>query len=656
MQEKGIFDKNLTLRELYNQTLHPNVLNIEDKSVWKAIQEANVYAMFQLDSNVGRQGAKAVKPTDMWELSNTNALIRLMAEDGEERPMDKYLRFKAAPQLWEQEMNSYHLTEKEKESVKKYLTMSAGIGISQEQLMKVVMDENLCNFSLKEANAARKCVSKKKMSEIPTFREKVLSSARNREVGEYLWKAVILPQLGYAFSEVHSLAYSYIGYQTAYISTHWNPIYWDTACLIVDSGSLESEDSDKEKNSDYAKVAKAIGMMKEQGIKISLIDINNSSLGFEADDVNNQILFGLKGLSRVNEDNIERIISKRPYSGIKDFMKRCPQTKSVMLSLIKAGAFDKIDYDWASKICSEPRLAIMAYYISVASEPKKKLTLQNLSGLIKAKFIPDDFQEQKKIFEFNKYLKSFKYQSYYNLDDVSLKFYNRLFDTNLLQVCENGKIGILQKDWDKIYKSEMEKIKAWLIQNQKETLNKYNELLFNEMWNKYCESTVAAWEMEACCFYSHPHELLNIDREKYGLSTFKNLPFEPEVDYYFKRGGREIPIYKLTRIVGTILSKDDLHSSIALLTLDGVVNVKFTKEYYANYKKRISKVNPDGTKSVIEDGWFKRGNKVMITGFRREDTFVAKSYTNTPTHQLYLITSISKDGKTMELEHDRADA
>ena len=396
-------------------------------------------------------------------------------------------------------------------------------------------------------------------------------------------------------------------------------------------------------------------MMKSQGIEVSLVDINNSALGFEADDENNRILFGLKGLSKVNEESVEKIIKGRPYTGIKDFMNRCPLTKTVMLSLIKGGAFDKVDYDWASKICSEPRIAIMAYYISIACEPKKRLTLQNLAGLIKANFIPDEFDVQKKIFEFNKYLKTKKSGECYLLDEPSYNFYIKHFDTDKISLNDNGQSIISQKEWEKLYKIEMEKIKTWLTEHHDEVLKSYNTMLFNEMWNKYCESTIAAWEMEACCFYYHPHELININREKYGLSDFMRLPETPEVDYYFKRGGREIPIYKLTRIVGTVLNKDDNRSSIALLTIDGVITVKFTKEYYANYKKRISKVNPDGTKTVVEDGWFKRGNKVMITGFRREDTFVAKSYTNTPTHQLYMITSISKDGTEMELEHDRAD-
>ena len=50
--------------------------------------------------------------------------------------------------------------------------------------------------------------------------------------------------------------------QTLYLATHFNPIYWNTACLIVDSGALEEDDS-----TDYAKIAKAIGNIRAAGIK-----------------------------------------------------------------------------------------------------------------------------------------------------------------------------------------------------------------------------------------------------------------------------------------------------------------------------------------------------------------------------------------------------
>lgn len=48
--------------------------------------------------------------------------------------------------------------------------------------------------------------------------------------------------MGYSFSVIHALAYSFIGVQSIYIATNWNPIYWNTACLIVNSGSLDEDD------------------------------------------------------------------------------------------------------------------------------------------------------------------------------------------------------------------------------------------------------------------------------------------------------------------------------------------------------------------------------------------------------------------------------
>ena len=42
----------------------------------------------------------------------------------------------------------------------------------------------------------------------------------------------------------------------------------------------------------------------------------------------------------------------------------------------------------------------------------------------------------------------------------------------------------------------------------------------------------------------------------------------------------------------------------------------------------------------------------MITGFRREDTFIAKRYKHTPTHQLYKITNVTQEGD-IEINHER---
>ena len=224
-----------------------------------------------------------------------------------------------------------------------------------------------------------------------------------------------------SFSVIHALAYSFIGVQTIYLAINWNPIYWNTACLIVNSGSLEESETTQivsiyekedyeqydyedlpdrsgkkkiEKTTDYSKLAKAIGDITSKGINVSLIDINKSGFSFEPDEENNEILFGLKGVNKIGGPVIDQIISGRPYTGIIDFMRRCPLNKTQMVSLIKSGAFDKIDNEWASKICNKnPRYAIMAYYILLACEPKKRLTLQNFNGLLKSGLVTQELNK-----------------------------------------------------------------------------------------------------------------------------------------------------------------------------------------------------------------------------------------------------------------------
>jgi DNA polymerase-3 subunit alpha len=612
----------------------------------------------------GSQAAKKIKPRSIMEMADANGLMRLMtSEKGQETPMEKYIRFKNDINLWYQEMNEYGLTKEEQETLKPYFLKSHGVPPSQEQLMKMLMDENICNFTLAEANAARKVVGKKQMSKIPELKAKVLKQAKSEALGNYVWKCGIGPQMGYSFSIIHALAYSFIGFQTMYIATNWNPIYWNTACLVVNSGSLE-EESDfeeddngdmipkKEKATDYGKIAKALGDIIARGIKVSLVDINKSNYSFEPDAENNEILFGMKALSNVGGPVIDQIICGRPYYGIKDFMVKCPLNKSAMISLIKAGAFDKLEVEWGKELGVEPRKVIMTYYLSQVCEPKKRITLQNFNGLIQHDLIPAKLDFEKRTYLFNKYLKANrKVGQYYTFDEICNKFYNDNFDIEQLDVI-NGITCILQTKWDAIYQKVMDNVRDWIRDKQQEILTTYNTMLFHEAWDKYAQGNIASWEMEALCFYYHEHELINVDKNKYGIVNFEDLPSEPTVDYFFKRNNKEIPIYKLYRIVGTVINKNDARSSITLLTLDGVVTVKFTKEYFAMAARQVSERQEDGTKKVIEKGWFTRGTKVMCTGFRRDDTFVTKTYASTNSHQLYKIESINNKGELV-LTHER---
>jgi DNA polymerase-3 subunit alpha len=641
LQNKDKIDKSLSLREVYNKYIHPDVLPLEDKNIWDEIDKGNINNLFQFDTQVGSQAVKKLQPRNLKQLSAINALIRLMPQEkGAETPVDRYYRIKNNPNEWYIEMDSYGLTKEEQSIIKEYCENTYGTLPLQDDLMLMMMDKRLFGFDLEDANSARKVIGKKLVNKIPELHKKILEKAKSPALGKYIYDVLFSSQLGYAFNAEHCYSYSMIGLQCAYLAVKYPSIYWNTGCLRVDSG-LEEEAS-----TNYGKIAKAVGKINNQGINFSLIDINKSEYMFEPDEENNRIIYGLKAVTGINGETIQKIVENRPYTSLQDFLKRTPLNKTAMISLIKAGAFDQFN----------ERKNIMREYVWSVCEPKKRLTLQNFNALIEANLIPQEINFQKRVFVFNKALKAnCKFEDYYSLkSDNYYKFYTKFFDVDLLEPLGN-KVGIKQKTWKKLYDEAMKPAKEYLKNHQDELLNKLNNSIFDTIWNKYAQGNYSSWEMDSLGMYYHKHELSGVDNKIYEIESFKNLPTSPEVETTFKRKGAEIPIYKLHRIAGTVIAKDDMHSSISVLTVDsGVVTVKMNRDYYAMYNRRISEVQKDGTKKVIEQGWFSKGTLVVLQGIRRGDSFFLKNYKKSAYHQLYKITEIHSNG-TVEMTNERVD-
>ena len=635
LQKDNVIDSNLSLREAYNKYFEPESLPINESKYWDAICNQKVLNLFQFDSLEGSKGIAKIQPRTIEELSDTNGLIRLMG-DGEERPIEKYARQKKDISLWYAEMDRYGLTKEEQKYLEPYFKQSYGVPPSQEQMMLMLMDEHLCGFSLKDANKARKIVGKKKMSEIPALHQKILESAQREVVGKYIWERGVGPQVGYSFSCIHALAYSFIGFQTAFAATYWDSIYWNTACLIVNSGGTDPE---KGGSTDYAKTAKAIGDITSEGIKVSLIDINSSQYDFIPDVKNNQILYGLKGLNKVGDDVIKNIITNRPYGSVKDFIEKVKPNKTVMISLIRSGAFDKM----------ENRMKLMGWYIWNTCDKKNRLTLQNMRKLILEDLVPSSLSHERAVFEFNRYLKTVcKFDTEnYKLDERALSFIENNY-LDLFSIVNYDKILNI-KQWDKIYQKEMDGLRNWLKEDGEEVLFRLNEKIFKDNWNKYVKRpNYSSWEMESMCFYFHEHELKNINNSKYGLRDYESLSREPIVAKTFEKGGRTIRMYSLCKIIGTVIAKDKNKSVVYLLTRNGtVVPVKFRKDYFTMFDRQISQLKADGKKKVVEKSWFQRGSMIVVNGMRQEDSFVAKKYTSQGGHTLYRVSEIDDFGNIM---------
>lgn len=648
--EHGEIEWQGSLRATFNRYLHPQSIDFDEPRLYEMLGSGEVMDLFQFSTEVGHLAAVKVKPKNLLETAAANSLMRLMSE-GEEQPIDTFIKYKNDISLWYEEMRNYGLNDEEIKVMEEHLLKLNGVADTQESVMLLSMDKRIAGFDVKWANKLRKAIAKKDQKSLEEAQNKFFENGRalgNRdEILNYVWNVQIKRQLGYSFSILHTLAYSVIALQELNLNHKFNPLYWQTACLSVNAGSADEDQDDedsKSKSTDYGKIAYAIGNIQQRGIKVSLPDINKAGFSFTPDIENNAIIFGLKGINGIGDDVVHTIIENRPYKSFDDFIERMFNTglikKSQMIQLIKAGCFDSFG----------ERMEIMKQFINLIYEPKEKLTMSNLKMMIENNLIPDDLQIYGRHFKFKEYISKNVYKTVSKpkdklllLDEISTPFfYEHYTDECIVEYNEKGNPIISEKQFKKQYDSKMTPIKEWL--STEEALNSLNKKLFENEWNKYCEGTVGKWEMDSLSYYYHEHELAHVNKDKYGIVDFNSLPKEPKVINEYNWRGREFKEYVTYRIIGTVLDKNKNKHTVTLLTPEGVVIVKFYAGAFSHYNKTIS-TKQNGKKVVLEPSWFERGNKLLITGFRRENNFIPKTYKNSVyRHTVALINDVDEHG------------
>ena len=656
-----------TLRKTYDKYFHPEVINKENPELYKMIGEDKIVDLFQFSTQLGQAVVKKAQPKNLIELVSLNSLMRLMS-DGEEQPIDTFIRYKNDISLWYDEMREHGLTEEESAIFEKYLLVLNGISDTQESVMQMAMDDAIAGFTIKEANYLRKSIAKKKVELQEEVKEKLyewgMEKGNRKEVIDYLWLQ-ISRQLGYSFSLPHTLAYTLIAMVEANLSYYYNPLYWQTACLTVNSGSLEVDEDTKQKSTNYGKVAEAIGKMKGRGVNVAQPLINKAEFGFVPDTENDRIIFSFKGIVGVGDDVAHAILENRPYASFDDFYERMYEGKIVqkkhVIQLIKAGAFNDF---------GEPR-QIMKQFLLKEIGIKDKLNLQNMKSIIDLGLLDTpELNIYKELYNFKSYVsksvvrveekptkKGTSKDNILGLDKIAKEFYEKTFDGEAVIGYNYVTLEISEKVFTKSYDEMMKPFKELI--NTKEFLKKYNEAQFRKEWYKYAKGSVSKWEMDSISYYEGEHELANVNVEKYNIVNFFELDEEPVVVGYTYFKDKQIPKQKVFTIIGTVLDRNTTRHTITILTPHGVVTVKTHSGAFSHYNKQISrKVGNSGKKEVVEKSWFTRGNLVLLNGFRREEQFLLKTYKvkgEPVSHTVNLILGVEKNGDLI-LQDERASA
>ncbi|HCL4455136.1 TPA: DNA polymerase III subunit alpha [Clostridium botulinum] len=678
------------LKNTYNKYMHPDVLDYKTKEMWEMIGDNKIEDLFQFNTKVGLEASRKIKPYDLPTMAIGNSVMRLMG-DGETNPIDTFVKYKNNIKLWYKELKEWKLNEEEIKILERYLLHTYGVATTQEDVMELVMEEKICNFSLKEANKLRKAIAKKKPKLIEEckqlFYNKGLETKARLELLNYVWKVQIKRQLGYSFSRNHTTPYSVIGLQEMNLAYHYNMLFWNCSVLTINAGAGENEldnneNKKKTKITNYGKIATAIGQMQNRGVKVASPHINKAKFGFTPDENANEIIFGLKGISGVGDDAAYEIINHRPYNSLIDFHEKLVKTKKEVIlstgkkqnkslvpfgttiSLIKAGAFDSIEKE-------KNREQIMRNYLKLNFPDKKTLDMRATENVANLGIVPQQHKLAIRVNGFKNYVvtknnfikqdeekkskqwyilkghneittqKTINFFQTYFMDDMKENedyYYDE--QGNIIFSCKLKSTGF-EKVFDKLTKD----FKQWL--KSSDCLDRYNNFLFKEKWEKYASGNVSKWEMDSLSFYYHKHELANVNKEKYFIRNFSDLPEEPIIQSYGKYKDREYPIFKLYRIAGTVLDKDKNKHMVTLLTINGeVVTLKFYSGQFSFYDKTISEQNDNGDKTTIEESWFKRGQLIIVSGYRRNDVFKPKKYKDSAfQHTVYKIIEVGENGE-----------
>ena len=299
-----------------------DALELDDPSVYQLLREGRTAGVFQFESPLATDMLRAMRCDRFDDLVASNALMR-------PGPLDAGMHTVFIRRKLGQEKASYPHP-----SLREVLEPTYGVITYQEQVMRIA--NILAGFSLAEADVLRKAVGKKDQElanqEVAKFVERAIAMGHSRAMIEELGRQIVT--FGrYGFNKSHSVAYSILSYQTAWLKAH-HPAEFMAALLSSEIGNTD-------------KVVQYINEARELGLEILPPDVNESGFKFTVVG-ERRIRFGLGAVRNVGEGAIASIIAGREpgaYTTLADLVERIDLrlcNKRVLESLVAAGACDSL--------------------------------------------------------------------------------------------------------------------------------------------------------------------------------------------------------------------------------------------------------------------------------------------------------------------------
>ena len=271
------------------ERLSPKTIDFEDDAVWNSIKE-DTSLIFQMNSNYGQRTVDKMLSPEVYnkikkQIPNMTRLDLLTFINALIRPCGKGVYDDATNGV----VSKTGISE-----IDDLLGSSMGYAIMQEPQMAFVQE--FCGYDFLRADKLRKIIGKKlgTRDQLPIIKEGWEKNAKvkyhltdeqsDKIINPFL--QCILDATRYSFSLVHSLSYSCISYECAYLRYHY-PLQYLTSCLNAWNG-------------DENKTAEAIEYANSRKVKILAPKFRHAKAEYFYDLTTNSIYKGTSSIKGLN--------------------------------------------------------------------------------------------------------------------------------------------------------------------------------------------------------------------------------------------------------------------------------------------------------------------------------------------------------------------
>ncbi|MEW5797371.1 MAG: DNA polymerase III subunit alpha [Bacteroidota bacterium] len=292
-----------------------------DAKTFELFGKGQTVAVFQFESSGMQDWLRKLKPTSISDLTAMNALYR----PGPMENIGDFIKRK----------HGFAKIEYLHPKMEPILKETYGVIVYQEQVMRIASE--IGGFTLAKSDLMRRAMGKKDKKIMEGLKAEFIEGAQKAsKLSEKLAGEIfdlIEKFASYGFNKSHSVAYSVVAYQTAYLKAHYPAEYM--------AATLTSEINNTDK------IVLFIDDCRKIGLQVLPPDVNESDKDFNV--TNDGIRFGLAAIKNVGVNAVEAIVKARTEKGkftsLYDFCMKVDLhtvNKKTIEGLVLSGAFDSV--------------------------------------------------------------------------------------------------------------------------------------------------------------------------------------------------------------------------------------------------------------------------------------------------------------------------